>query len=336
MSEYLLAGDIGGTKTNLSIVRRSAHASGIVLVEGSFMNREHASIQSIVDFFLHRHGVAAIDAACFGVAGAVRDGVCDMPNLGWRLAEEGLADQLGIPRVILINDLVATAHGIDQLSPDQLLTLNAGRSEANGNRALIAAGTGLGEALMLQSKQGMHVSASEGGHCDFAPGNEVEIGLLQHLWGKFGHASVERVVSGSGLFNIYEYLHTTQRFHESAALHSEIANSSDPAALIAINALSKQSRLCEAALHVFVAAYGAEAGNLALKSLATGGIYIGGGIAPKIMPAMQAGSFLSAFVKKGRFSSLLSDIPVHMIMEPRTALFGAIAFITRTCQANRL
>lgn len=327
MSEYLLAGDIGGTKTNLAIVERQNNGKKVMLALDSFLNRDHAGIESIAQHFLGTHGITGISAACFGVAGAVRNGICYMPNLGWQLHERALSERLGIQRVMLINDLAATAHGIDELPPGKLITLHPGNPNPAGNRALIAAGTGLGEAILFATEHGLHVSSSEGGHCDFAPNNEIETRLLRHLWTRFGHASIERVVSGSGLYNIYTFLRDTGLFAEAAEIHAEIVNAADASATIAAKALDKQSPLCESALHHFVVCYGAEAGNLALKALATGGIYIGGGIAPKIVTALQEGYFLSAFLNKGRFSELLSHIPIRIIMDPKTALFGAAAII---------
>jgi len=328
MSEYILAGDIGGTKTNLGIYTFNRHGELACLVDGSYSNRESASIEDIIRRFLDMTEIGPVRQACFGVAGAVQQGVCTMSNLGWRLDERALAKNLDLQRVALLNDLVTTAYGISTLPADKLVTLNAGKPDAGGNMALIAAGTGLGEAILVHTDHGLHISASEGGHADFAPRDEDEIELWRYLASKFGHVSVERLVSGPGLYNIYAFLRDSGRLPEPEWLRARIATASDASAVIASQALRKECPLCEAAMHRFVSIYGAAAGNLALRSLATGGLYIGGGIAPKILEALSDGNFIAIFQDKGRFSQLLSSMPVKVILEPKTALLGAAAYIS--------
>jgi len=327
MTEYILAGDIGGTKTNLAVFVKQDHEKNRCIAEASYLNREYDGIEPIMHRFFDEHDTHNTDRACFGVAGTVHHGACIMPNLGWELEETSLSKNIGIQRVTLINDLAATAYGISQLSTDDVVTLNEGHVDAEGNTALIAAGTGLGEAILVKTAHGLHISATEGGHASFAPENDDEAELWHYLSSKFGHVSVERLVSGSGLYHIYMFLRDTECYTESESIQSEIASAVDASASIAAHARSKDSPLCTAALHQFVSIYGAEAGNLALKALATGGLYVGGGIAPKIVDALSDGLFISAFLNKGRFKPLLSNIPVKIILEPKTALLGAAVYL---------
>jgi len=327
MSEHILAGDIGGTKTNFAIYTRQEQGELSCLADGSYFNHEYDGIEKVIRRFFDDTGIQTIGYACFGVAGAVQQGACTMPNLGWRLEEAALSKTLGV-QVALLNDLVATAHGIDVLPADKLVTLNAGKPDLGGNMALIAAGTGLGEAILIHTDHGLHISASEGGHADFAPRDEDEIELWRYLASKFGHVSIERLVSGPGLYNIYAFLRDRGRLPEPEWLRARIATASDTSAVIAELALREESSLCKASLHRFVSIYAAEAGNLALKALATGGFYIGGGIAPKILTALSDGDFITIFQEKGRFSELLSNIPVKVIPDPKTALIGAAACIS--------
>lgn len=326
MSDFILAGDIGGTKTNLAVYARQGQGEPSCMAEGSYRNREFVGIEEIIHRFIEDAAVRLPDYACFGVAGAVRQGVCMMPNLGWRLEETALARNLGMRRVALLNDLVATAHGIAALPPDKLVSLHDGNADRGGNKALIAAGTGLGEAILFETDHGLHVSASEGGHADFAPRNEEEIELWRHLAARFDHVSVERLVSGPGLCNIYAFLRDSGRLPEPPWLKERLDFAADASAAIAELALHEESPLCRAALHHFVSIYGAEAGNLALKALATGGVYVGGGIAPKILNALQTGAFLESFQSKGRFAGMLAQVPVKVILEPKTALLGAACY----------
>jgi glucokinase len=324
-SALVLAGDIGGTKTNLAVYAMQNGAPSVI-AEQNYLNRNHASITEIVRIFLEDTGYSP-RIACFDVAGAIVDGICDMPNLGWHLDEKYLAGLIGMRQVKLLNDLEATAYGITALRPDQLVTLNEGTQRSSGNMALIAAGTGLGEAILFPSGKGYNVSASEGGHADYAPRNDREIELFRFLSKQYGRVSYERVISGPGLRNIYSFLQEKGDFAAPAWLLKRLSKQTDASAEIAEAALNHEADICIAALEQFMAIYGAETGNLALKALATGGIYIGGGIAPKILPAFSESGFMAAFLDKGRFSGLLADIPVQVIIEPKTALLGAAAYM---------
>jgi glucokinase len=326
-AELVLAGDVGGTKTDLALCRRAPDSEGglrgiEILFEHRYANREFSSLAAIARDFIGASGQRPV-RACFGIAGAVLDGGTTMPNLGWHLTEAGLAEALHVRSVSLINDLEATALGIETLSPDQLLVLNAGRPALGGSRALIAAGTGLGMALLFHDGSRYRVYASEGGHADFAPNDTLQIALLQHLRGQLGHVSWERVVSGPGLVAIYRFLEASGGLASAPGPADRIAAATDPAAAIAAAGLAGESPIVVQALDLFVAAYGAAAGNLALTALATGGLYVGGGIAPKLIDRLRDGSFMAAFVDKGRFATLLADVPVRVILEPKTALRGA-------------
>lgn len=322
MDDLLMAADIGGTKTNIALYLQAGEL--IPVAERAYLNRDFYGLEPLLRQFMEETGLAA-HTACFAVAGTIRDGRCDMPNLGWHIESQSLAGIFGFNHVDLLNDLEATAHGIATLSPDQLAVVNTGTPAINGNIALIAAGTGLGEATLISTKSGMHVSASEGGHADFAPHNEEQIALLRYLNTCHEHVSWERVVSGPGLKNIYDFLKNDRRFQEPLWLAARLAQANDPAATIAESALNETADICIRTMDIFMAAYGAEAGNLALRALSAGGLYIGGGIATKILPKFFEGAFISAFLNKGRFAPLLAGMPVKVILEPKTALRGAAA-----------
>jgi glucokinase len=317
----ILAGDIGGTNTRLAIFSRRDDSLKVE-VEAVFPSREYSNFDTIVRKFRSNHP-QAITHACFGIAGPVKQGRCETTNLPWVVDAQILAAELGLPIVGVINDLKANAYGIAALQPDDFLTLARGEVDPEGNMALIAAGTGLGEAGLYTDKQGKHHPfATEGGHTDFAPSTELHIELLRYLQTKFDRVSWERVVSGPGIHNIYQFLRDTQRHPEPAWLAEEIQHQSPPA-VITNTALAGRSALCEATLELFVYLYGAEAGNLALKCQSTGGLYIGGGIAPRIVEKLQDGSFMDAFTAKGRMRSLLEAMPVRVILNDKTALLGA-------------
>jgi glucokinase len=314
----LLAADVGATKTNVALFRA---AGGRIepVAEESIANADHAGIVDALEPLVRRAG--PVEAACLGVAGPVAAGRAHMPNLGWTIDAAEVADRLGIERVMLLNDLEATAFGIPALAPDGIVTLSAGVPSARGNRALIAAGTGLGEALLVWDGARHVVSASEGGHADFGPRNAEEIAILERLAARFGHVSYERLVSGPGLANVYDSLEEP----EVPGVEARLAAADDRSAAITVAALAGESPRCGRALDVFVDVYGAEAGNLALKGLARGGVWVGGGIAPKILPRLRDGRFVAAFCDKGRFAALMRQIPVHVILDERTALRGAMA-----------
>jgi glucokinase len=316
----ILAGDIGGTNTRLAFFDASAPAVTPVAID-IFPSREHAGLEEIVEQFIAKHKLK-ITSASFGIAGPVRNGQCETPNLPWKVDCQHIAEMLHLEKVHLLNDLEANAYGIAVLSDKDFIVLNAGRPGESGNCALISAGTGLGEAGLLFEEGTYHPFPSEGGHADFAPRNELEIELLRYLLHEHGHVSYERVLSGPGLYNIYRFLRDTGKASEPAGLAEEIALG-DPSAAIAKSALKGTAEIAIQALDIFVSVYGAEAGNLALKVMATGGIFVGGGIAPKIAAKLEDGAFMKTFAAKGRVSAVLESIPVRVITNDLTALLGA-------------
>jgi glucokinase len=321
----ILAGDIGGTNSRLAFFVTQGQGLACVVREG-YASRDHANLETILKRFLASHDLP-VDVACFGVAGPVKDGRAEAVNLAWIVDARRLAHELHLDTVEVLNDLEACAYGIALLAAEDFVVLNRGTPDAFGNAAVIAAGTGLGEAGLYWDGQQLHPFAGEGGHTSFAPGDPLQIELLDYLRREFGHVSWERVVSGPGLHNIYRFLRDTGRNEESAWLRHEMQRH-DPAAIISQAALAGTSALCEQALELFISLYGAEAGNLALKLMATGGIYIGGGIAPKILKKLTDSRFMQAFVAKGRLEPLLQDIPVRVIVNGDTALRGAARFAT--------
>jgi glucokinase len=323
----ILAGDIGGTKTNLALFEVRGETLCAPRAQASYRSAGYRTPEAILDEYLAAHPRVEIEGACFGVAGPVVREEASATNLAWKVVRASLSGALGISRVYLINDLEATAYGIETLTPDQLVTLNEGACEAEGNRALIAAGTGLGTAAIFWDGARFRPAPSEGGHTDFAPRNETEIKLFRHLQKKFGaHVSYERILSGPGLVNVYEFLREGGQGEEPAWLAREIAGASDAAAAISAAALEGRSGLAARALDLFVEIYGAAAGNLALLLKATGGLYVGGGIAPKILDKLKDGAFVRAFSEKGRMSGLAASFPVRVILDDKTALYGAARY----------
>lgn len=316
----ILAGDIGGTKTRIALYEE--RASGLSqAVEETYPSHEHAGLVEIVRAFRAAHA-QAFDRAGFGIAGPVRNGRTEATNLPWIVDARELARELGLARVSLVNDLAATAFGIAALQPSDLLLLNQGAIDARGNRAVIAAGTGLGEAGSYWDGREHHPFASEGGHADFAPSDAVQDELNVHLRAKFGRVSWERLLSGPGTVNIYEFLRDSGRGIEPTWLTEELAQG-DKAATISHAGLDGRSKLCEDTLDLFVTLYGAQAGNLALTVMATGGVFVGGGIAPKIRAKLEGPAFMRAFTSKGRLSDVMKTMPVHVILNDRAALIGA-------------
>ena len=300
----ILAGDIGGTNTRLALVDGDPRQPVALEI---YPSGDHASLEEIVRAFIAAHP-DELAAACFGVAGPVRDGHVRVTNLAWPVDAASVAAALGLEQVLLLNDLEANAWGIAALGPDDFHVLNEGRADARGNAAVCSAGTGLGEAGLYWDGERHHAFACEGGHTDFAPLSDAQEGLREFLVREHGHVSYERVCSGIGLVNIYGYL----------AGGCDLA-----AAEISRLALAGTDETAVAALDLMVEIYGAEAGNLALKLMATGGVYLGGGIPPRILPKLEAGSFMRAFTDKGRFVDLLAGVPVRVILNDRTALMGA-------------
>jgi glucokinase len=318
----ILAGDVGGTKVHLALYDFIGGKLEYTR-DKQYPAKEYSGLEEIVKGFL---GTDKVSAACFGVPGPVRDGRLRLTNLPWTLDSRELASGLAIDHVFLINDLEANGYGVAELSPEQIYSLSEGDAGQIGNRALIAAGTGLGEGILAWNGH-IHVPyPSEGGHVDYAPRNEDEIDLLRFLKQKYnGRISFERVVSGMGLTNIYEFLREVRGVEEPAWLAERIAEQ-DPNAVITELALAAKSEICEKALDMFVSAYGAESGNLALKVLSVGGLYVGGGIAPRILEKLKDGTFMKAFTDKGRLSQLLINMPVRIILESKAALLGAAAY----------
>ena len=319
----IIAGDIGGTKTNVALFEAGEGGVGKPLAQHSYPSARFDSLEDILKEFVRLHPQARITHACFGVAGPVVRGHVDATNLTWEVYDFKLAEAIGLPSVRLINDLEATAFGIGELGPEQLYTLNEGERQRTGHRALIAAGTGLGMAAIYFDGAGYHPMPSEGGHVDFAPRDEREFEMLMYLREKIGgRVSYERVLSGMGIHNIYSFLRDRGHGEEPAWLAEEI-RTGDPTAAISRAALAGKSELAATALHIFVEVYGAMAGNLALLLKSVGGLYVGGGIAPKIMPKLTDGTFMRNYSDKGRMSGLVNSIPVRVILDDKTALYGA-------------
>jgi glucokinase len=325
----ILAGDIGGTKTVLALFKPSA--DGLQEVRSAtYASQSYVSLEAILETFLAASPALTLQAGCFGVAGPVLDGKAVATNLPWTMASDTLAHVLQTPRVILLNDLEAAAYGMLFLPPAAFAVLNPGlQPRRQGNLAVIAPGTGLGEAILYWDGTRFHTIATEGGHASFAPSTELEVDLLRALRLQYGgHVSYERVLSGPGLANIYAFLRRREGTPEPAWLRDELRHQ-DPSPIIARHGLAGSEPVCMAALDLFVSICGAEAGNLALKCMAVGGVCIGGGIAPKILPALQNGLFMERFTDKGRFASLLAAIEVKVALNPRAPLLGAAHFAVR-------
>jgi glucokinase len=319
----ILAGDIGGTKTVLALFEKTGGDLAPVR-DATFPSKGHATLEEILSLFL-AEGPRSLDAACFGVAGPIIDGKCKTTNLPWQLDEIELAKTVGAPKAKLLNDLEAAAYGMLHLRPEELVPLNPDAlPRRKGNVAVVAAGTGLGEAMLYWDGSRHHPLASEGGHSDFAPRTDLEIDLLRWLRAKFnGHVSYERLLSGPGFYNVFSFLREQGNYKETAGLDAELRAAADPSVVVTQHGLANSDPLCVAALELFCELYGAEAGNLALKCVAVGGVFIGGGIAPKILPALKKGGFLKGFVDKGRFEGLMKSLEVNVALNPRAPLLGA-------------
>ena len=318
---FILAGDIGGTKTNLALFAVQGEK---LHVEASrtFPSKRYSGLVPVLHDYLAglKH---KIESACFGIAGPVVDGKVKTPNLPWMIDTAELRRALKLESLTLLNDLEAAAYGIFTLENDEFHTLNEGAIRQSGNKALIAAGTGLGQAILHDDGRRFHPLASEGGHADFAPRNELEIELLRYLIDRYGHVSYERVLSGPGLFNLYRFFKEARGMEEPKWLTERLASSDDASATITKCALEQEAEICVKALDLFVSVYGAEAGNLALRAKAVRGLYVGGGIAPKILDKLKDGTFIQAFVDKGRYKELVSAIPVQVLLNEQAALRGA-------------
>lgn len=321
----LLAGDIGGTKTNLAIFATDTEEGWRrPLAEATFPSGRYPSLEALVEAFRQQHQ-ARIERASFGVAGPVVGGRATITNLPWVLEEHHLKQVLGVSRVHLLNDLTAIAHGVPYLGDEDLHTLNAGHPVQQGAIAVVAPGTGLGEAFLTWGGNRYHAHTSEGGHADFAPADALQLELLHYLQLRYPHVSFERVCSGKGLPNIYAFLKEAGYASEPAWLTEALAHAADPTPVIVENALQTERacKLCTLTMEVFVSILGAEAGNMALKVLATGGVFLGGGIPPRILPFLSEGRFMQSFLRKGRLSDVLIPVPVSVILNPNIALLGA-------------
>ncbi len=322
----LLAGDVGGTKTALAVVS-AEKGPRAPLAEIALPSAGYPSLEALVLDFLGRTSVK-IGRACFGVAGPVAGGRARITNLPWLIDAARLGEALGVGEVQLLNDLEALACALPALPASEVLTLSAGEPDPSGNLAVIAPGTGHGEAFLTRRGGRLRAHASEGGHADFAPQGGLEIDLLRFLEGRFGHVSYERICSGTGLPNIYAFLKESGAAPEPPWLAERLAAAPAPPPASGGAALAGEPRceLCRATLRAFVSVLGAEAGNLALKALATGGVYLAGGIPPRILPALTDGLLLESFRRKGRLRDLMHRIPVHVILNSKAPLIGAASF----------
>jgi len=316
----ILAGDIGGTNARLAYFQPQNGRFQLVS-ERVFPSRDHRGLGEIVTQFLDESGTRP-EAACFGIAGPVRNGRVETSNLPWVIEQSVLANQIHLAATLLINDLEASAWGIGALGIEDLVTLNPGAGSVAGNQAVVAPGTGLGEAGLFWDGSRHHVFACEGGHTDFAPRGELQIELLRFLATKFGHVSYERILSGPGLVNVYEFLCASGCGKESAEL-SATMEAGDPAAAISQAALTGKDSLAGKALDLWIAVYGAETSNLGLKIMSTGGLFLAGGISPKILPKLKGSLFMEAFLDKGRMRPLVEAMPVHVVTNEKAGLLGA-------------
>ena len=317
---FVLAGDIGGTKTNLGLFLKGKERPVPKVIE-TFSSQNAPDLEHIIQQFFEIHPVP-VTHACFGVAGPVVNGKSKTTNLPWNISEDRIKKQFNFHHVKLINDLTATAMAIPLLNKDEFFPLNQAGSIKDQNLALIAPGTGLGKAMLIYQNGRYLPVPSEGGHADFAPNNEAEIQLWRYLHQHYGHVSMERVVSGSGLVNIYNWLKDSGRLNEPEWLKKKLKEM-DPAKAITESALANKDPGCVEAMNMFVSIFGAAAGNLALIGITTGGVYLGGGIPPKILSKLKENIFMEAFINKGRFKGLLEKISVKVVLNDKAALIGA-------------
>jgi len=319
-NRVVLAGDIGGTKTNLGIFLKGKRRP-ILKAVGTYSSREAPNLEKIIERFLERHSIS-IASACFGIAGPVVNGRCKTTNLPWNVSEARIKELFAWKTVRLINDLTATALAIPLLKSRELFPLNNPKAIKGRNIGLVAPGTGLGEALLIYQEGRYTTVPSEGGHVGFSPNNKDEVKLWHYLHKRFGHVSIERVLSGPGLLNIYSWLKNSGHYKEPAWLAGKIKKG-DPARVITEAAMNNKSPLCIKSLNMFVSIFGAVAGNLALIGMTIGGVYLGGGIPPKILNKLKEDIFMNAFTDKGRFKDFMKKIPVRVILNERSALLGA-------------
>jgi glucokinase len=337
----IVAGEIGATRTRLAAFETEGNRLRMA-VEKTYPSQEHGGLQEVLAQFTRAEGIA-VHSACFGVAGPVRNGQSRLANLPWIIDSAELAKQLKLSFVYLLNDLEAYAYGVDALESRDFVTLNAGAEDAEGNRAVISAKTGLGVAGLYWDGSRHRPFACGGGHGDFAPRNAIQMELLAYLQKKYQHVSCERVLSGPGISNIYEFLRDARKAEEPAWLREQIQAAPDVPALISRTALEGKAAICDQTLAIFVSIFGAVAGNCALSFMSAGGIFIGGKIAAKILPKMQDSTFMKFFLDKGRMEPLLKDMPVKIVLNDDCGLIGAArctlvqkAFRTPTGTVERL
>lgn len=322
-SPLILAGDIGGTKTNLAIF--SVVADTLTIERNHrFPSSGYPSLNAIVREFLEDEK-RPIMAACFGVPGPVKHGRAKPTNLTWGVDASEISKEFKIPYATILNDLAANAYGISQLASGDFAEIQEGDPDAEGNRCVVSPGTGLGEAGLFWDGKRHRVWACEGGHTDFAPRNDLEIALLEYLIKQHGHVSYERVASGMGIENIYKFLRDTGRAEESPMVAREMTET-DPGVVISKHADDGDCPMCVQTIEMFVSCLGAEAGNMALKAMATGGVYLGGGIPAKMLSQLKGAAFVHAFNDKGRLSSLMAAIPVKVVLNDQAALIGAARY----------
>lgn len=328
----ILAGDIGGTKTNLGLFEQSVSGGELRKLEERTVPTNSAASpeEMMVSYVKERAAPVPIDTAAFGIAGPVTNGVCQGENLPWKreIRATALGEALGVRRASLLNDLAATANGVRFLKDDQIVTIYEGQPVENGTLAIIAAGTGLGEAALVWQGTDYEPLALEGGHTDLAIRNEEEIELFKFLLTIERPVNQEAVLCGSGLFNVYRFLKSTGRYQEPADLSQQIegAGEKEKPGLVSTFGLQKKASIYEKALDLFMSMYGARAGNLAMTLMATGGVYVGGGIAPKNLEKLKDGTFIKAFLDKGFFRRFMEKMPVYVVLEQKTALIGAAQY----------
>lgn len=329
----LLAGDIGGTKTLLRLAEQGADGKQHTIAENRYVSADWGDLTIMVQDFLEsvrkEQGEISVSAACFGIAGPVTGRQAWVTNLPWELNANTMESTLGIPKVRLINDFASVGYGLEVLTDDDLVTLQEGEEQQGGHRALIGAGTGLGEGIVVWQDNRYEVMASEGGHVEFAPRDALQIELLAHLMEKFGHVSYERVCCGRGLVNIFEFLRDTGKGEVGEELQQALSTGGDAAASISMAAMAGSDVLAGQAMDIFVDIYGAQAGNLGLTCLANGGVYVAGGIAPKIIDRLTTGSFIHAFNDKGRMTKLTEKMPVKVVINPQVGLLGSLVAASR-------
>jgi glucokinase len=336
MNRFYLVGDVGPANVVLAVVEEDVGALERV-AEATFASRSYAALEDIIREFL-RGSERKLCAACFSVAGPVVDDQVWFPNLSWYVDRRRLGDALGLPDVLLVNDLQATAYALPYLHASHTAALQMGVAEENGMRAVVSAGRGLGEAVLIRTEAGAQAFPSEGGHADFAPNGELQEALLAHLRAELGHVSYEMVCSGIGIPNVYRFLQGRAGEPEPGWLTELLAATDDPAQVIIAAGLgdAPRSAVCRQTLEVFAAILGAETGNLALRTLASGGVYVGGELPARLLPILRGGAFLSAFRDKGKMSDLIRRMPVQVILEPRTSLLGAARYAQAAAAASVL